>query len=164
LPSKVFLKVLDGKLELYKKSVKFQNQQILNYIQRKKHCIQEYQRKKRETIKFRDQVPTLLKAIDNEKQLIRKIREDVSPASPGVLNISSLKSGSAKSRYSSVGSNNSMFKSLSNHANMSQSSSVHRSATSRGSSSTEFRNLKGELFKQMMRAKIQRAVRSVRIT
>jgi hypothetical protein len=65
----------DGKLELYKKGVKFQNQQILNYIQRKKHCILEYQKNKCQTIKYKEQVSSLLKAIDMEKQLIRKIRE-----------------------------------------------------------------------------------------
>jgi hypothetical protein len=61
--------------------------------------------------------------------------------------------------YSSLGSNNSIFKSPSNQATSSQSSSVHRSATTSGSSSSESRSHKEDLYKQMMRAKIQRDVR-----
>jgi hypothetical protein len=65
----------DGQLDGYRRSVKFQNEQMLLFIQKNKATAQEYQKKKVHVQKLQEGINGLSRAIAKEQDLIVKLRE-----------------------------------------------------------------------------------------
>jgi hypothetical protein len=64
----------DGQLAAYKESLKFQNDQTLSFIKMHKGYVQEYEKKKEDVIKMKEQLNALSSAIAKEHELIIKLR------------------------------------------------------------------------------------------